>query len=105
VLRAAHANRGHSEDKARPRCPYRSECHEDETMWQRAAVHELNHNGVSDLGANDRAQNSEPLGLRLSDRKTSVCVFGCWHRNPVRWYAPLCALGMSVFWVAAAMGE
>jgi|SRR5579863_4897832 len=41
----------------------------------------------------------------LSDVGLVLGIIGCWRRNPLRWYAPLCALGMSVFWVAAAMGE
>jgi hypothetical protein len=41
----------------------------------------------------------------LADAGFVLGIIGCWGRNPVRWYAPLCALGMSVFWVAAAMGE
>jgi uncharacterized BrkB/YihY/UPF0761 family membrane protein len=32
-------------------------------------------------------------------------VVGCWRRSPLRWYAPLCSIGMSVFWAFAAMGE
>src|SRR5882762_5209053 len=30
---------------------------------------------------------------------------GCWRYSPLRWYAPLCAFGMFVFWGFAAMGE
>jgi len=32
-------------------------------------------------------------------------VLGCWRKSPLRWYAPFCSLGMSVFWAFAAMGE
>jgi hypothetical protein len=41
----------------------------------------------------------------LSDAGLVLGIIGCWRRNPLRWYAPLCALSMSVFWGAAAMGE
>jgi len=41
----------------------------------------------------------------LADAGLLLGIVGCWRRNPLRWYAPLCALGMSVFWGAAAMGE
>jgi hypothetical protein len=41
----------------------------------------------------------------LADTGLVLGIVGCWCRNPLRWYAPLCALAMSVFWAAAAMGE
>lgn len=41
----------------------------------------------------------------LADVGLVLGIIECFRRNPLRWYAPLCALGMSVFWVAAAMGE
>ena len=41
----------------------------------------------------------------LADAGLVLGIIGCFRRNPLRWYAPLCALGMSVFWAAAAMGE
>ena len=41
----------------------------------------------------------------LADAGLLLGIIGCWRRNPLRWYAPLCALGMSAFWGAAAMGE
>jgi hypothetical protein len=44
-------------------------------------------------------------GGMLSDAGVVLGIIGCWRRNPLRWYAPLCALGMSAFWGAAAMGE
>jgi hypothetical protein len=44
-------------------------------------------------------------GGMLADGGLLLGIVGCWRRNPLRWYAPLCSLGMSVFWVAAAMGE
>jgi len=30
---------------------------------------------------------------------------GCWRRSALRWYAPVCSLGVVVFWIAAAWGE
>jgi hypothetical protein len=41
----------------------------------------------------------------LADTGLVLGIIGCFRRNPLRWYAPLCALGMSAFWAAAAMGE
>jgi hypothetical protein len=41
----------------------------------------------------------------LADAGLVLGILGCWRRSPLRWYAPLCAMGMSVFWAAAAMGE
>ena len=44
-------------------------------------------------------------GGMLSDAGLVLGIIGCWRRSSLRWYAPLCALGMSVFWAVAAMGE
>jgi hypothetical protein len=41
----------------------------------------------------------------LSDAGLVLGIVGCWRRSSLRWYAPLCALGMSFFWAVAAMGE
>src|SRR5215813_11674549 len=32
-------------------------------------------------------------------------IVGCWRRSALRWYAPICSLGVVVFWIAAAWGE
>ncbi len=32
-------------------------------------------------------------------------IVGCWWRSTLRWYAPVCSLGVVVFWIAAAWGE
>ena len=32
-------------------------------------------------------------------------IVGCWRRSALRWYAPVCSLGVVVFWIAAAWGE
>jgi uncharacterized BrkB/YihY/UPF0761 family membrane protein len=32
-------------------------------------------------------------------------LIGCWRRGPLRWYAPICAAGMLIFWGWSAMGE
>jgi hypothetical protein len=32
-------------------------------------------------------------------------IRGTWRPNPLRWYAPGCALGMLLFWFAMAIGE
>lgn len=35
-----------------------------------------------------------------------VCGFiGLWRPNPLRWHAPVCAVGTLAFWLAAAAGE
>jgi hypothetical protein len=41
----------------------------------------------------------------LSDAGLVLGIIGCWRRSSLRWYAPLCALGIAVFWAVAAMGE
>jgi hypothetical protein len=41
--------------------------------------------------------------LSLSGLLFSLC--GVWRRNPVRWYAPLCSVGMLLFWFSSAMTE
>ena len=32
-------------------------------------------------------------------------IIGCFRRNTLRWYAPICSLGIFIFWFGAAMGE
>jgi hypothetical protein len=32
-------------------------------------------------------------------------VAGMWWRSPVRWHAPLCSLGMLVFWIMSTASE
>jgi hypothetical protein len=32
-------------------------------------------------------------------------IVGWWRRSALRWYAPVCSLGVVVFWIAAAWGE
>ena len=34
-----------------------------------------------------------------------IGVIGCWRRSALRWYAPICAVGVFIFWFGAAMGE
>ena len=41
--------------------------------------------------------------LSLSGLVFAIC--GIWRPNPLRWYAPGCALGMLLFWFAMAVGE
>lgn len=41
----------------------------------------------------------------LADAGLVLGIIGCFRLNPLRWHAPLCALGMSIFWAAASMGE
>jgi hypothetical protein len=44
-------------------------------------------------------------GGMLSLAGTVLGVVGCWRYNPLRWFAPLCAFGMFVFWAFAATSE
>ena len=32
-------------------------------------------------------------------------IAGVWRPSPVRWFAPVCSLGIAFFWFASAMGE
>ena len=45
------------------------------------------------------------LGGVLSLSGTVFGNCGTWRPNPLRWYAPGCALGMLLFWFAMAIGE
>jgi hypothetical protein len=44
-------------------------------------------------------------GAWLSLAATALGVIGLWPRSPLRWYAPLCAVGMLIFWSMSAMSE
>jgi hypothetical protein len=44
-------------------------------------------------------------GALLSLAGIVFAVCGAWRPNPLRWYAPACALGMLLFWFIAAAGE
>jgi len=45
------------------------------------------------------------IGLLLSVAGILFGILGVWRPNPLRWHAPLCALGMLIFWFIAAEGE
>ncbi len=54
----------------------------------------------------------DPLLLRiygwggvLSLAAIMFAVSGVWRPNPLRWYAPACAVGMLLFWLIMASGE
>jgi hypothetical protein len=32
-------------------------------------------------------------------------IIGCFRRNTLRWYAPICSVGVFIFWFGAAIGE
>ncbi|MBV8050571.1 MAG: hypothetical protein JOZ80_05250 [Acidobacteriaceae bacterium] len=32
-------------------------------------------------------------------------MIGCFRRNTLRWYAPICAIGVFIFWFASAIAE
>ena len=44
-------------------------------------------------------------GALLSLSGTLFGLIGVWRPGPLRWHAPVCAVGTLVFWFAAAMGE
>jgi hypothetical protein len=44
-------------------------------------------------------------GALLSASSFAFGLGGVWRRSPLRWYAPLCAIGTFLFWFGAAMGE
>jgi hypothetical protein len=44
-------------------------------------------------------------GARLSLAGIVLGIIGCFRRNTLRWYAPICSVGVFIFWLGAAMGE
>jgi hypothetical protein len=44
-------------------------------------------------------------GLLSSLAGVVLGLTGCWGRNTLRWYAPMCSSGAFVFWFVSAMGE
>ena len=44
-------------------------------------------------------------GALLSLTAIVFAVAGVWRSNPLRWLAPVCAAGIFLFWLVAAMGE
>ena len=44
-------------------------------------------------------------GSLLSIGAIAFAISGAWRPNPLRWYAPACAVGMLLFWLMAATGE
>lgn len=44
-------------------------------------------------------------GALLSLSGIVFAVIGVWRPSPLRWHAPVCAIGTLLFWFAAAMGE
>jgi hypothetical protein len=45
------------------------------------------------------------LGVILSLAAMAFAIVGLWRPSPLRWHAPLCAVGTLVFWLAAAGSE
>jgi hypothetical protein len=45
------------------------------------------------------------IGLLLSATGVLFGVLGIWRPNPLRWHAPLCSLGMLIFWSISASME
>ena len=44
-------------------------------------------------------------GARLSLAGIVLGIIGCFRQNTLRWYAPMCSVGVLIFWFGAAMGE
>jgi hypothetical protein len=44
-------------------------------------------------------------GILISLGGIVFAIGGVWRRNPLRWYAPACALGTLLFWFITASGE
>jgi hypothetical protein len=44
-------------------------------------------------------------GILISLSGIAFAVGGVWRRNPLRWYAPACAVGTLLFWFITASGE
>ncbi|HTD24531.1 MAG TPA: hypothetical protein VK738_17870 [Terriglobales bacterium] len=44
-------------------------------------------------------------GALLSLAAMVFAIIGLWRPSPLRWHAPVCAVGTLVFWLAAAAGE
>ena len=44
-------------------------------------------------------------GGRLSVAGIALSIIGCFRRNTLRWYAPICSTGVFIFWFGAAMTE
>jgi hypothetical protein len=44
-------------------------------------------------------------GGRLALAGIVLGIIGCFRRNTLRWYAPICSVGVFIFWFGAAIGE
>lgn len=44
-------------------------------------------------------------GGRLSLAGIVLGLISCFRRNTLRWYAPICSVGVFIFWFGAAIGE
>jgi hypothetical protein len=44
-------------------------------------------------------------GGRLSLAGIVLGIIGYFRRNTLRWYAPICSVGVFIFWFGAAIGE
>ncbi len=45
------------------------------------------------------------LGALFSLAALVFAIIGLWRPSPLRWHAPVCAVGTLVFWITAAAGE
>src|ERR1700719_4227948 len=57
-------------------------------MRSSTAVKKIDNDGVTDLGANDRAQNSQPIGLRFENREGGVGILNVASLIPLGLSAP-----------------
>jgi len=44
-------------------------------------------------------------GDRLALAGIVLGIIGCFRRNTLRWYTPICSVGVFIFWFGAAIGE
>jgi hypothetical membrane protein len=44
-------------------------------------------------------------GDRLSLAGIALGIIGCFRRNTLRWYTPICSVGVFIFCFGAAIGE
>jgi hypothetical protein len=45
------------------------------------------------------------IGVLISLGGIVFGISGVWRPSPLRWHAPVCAVGMLTFWILAASGE
>lgn len=64
------------------------------------ALYSITHSSALD-GASDSASSPAAIfywGLWISAIAAVLALTGVWRRNPLRWHAALCSLGILLFW-------